>query len=294
MLTETPMSFSVRVSSMTVVWYVPAGTVTVAEPAPWTVTWVLTVRAWPATLTVAVIVLVCGWPDMICAWAGQTIPPDLILNVLLPSEGSGIETEPLEPNRNVSLTVVPCRRWVVVTWSPPATGTTAVTLSVAVPAGRPAVVTWYTQVSPTAAGKSSVPVKDVPGPALPAAGDAFAPAGDEPGGDEPGDEVAGDGPEPQPARARPVTASNATQPAGRREVEPRRFMVSGSLSWHFGVDGETSKYPSGGALAWCPSVSLPGRPRAASYPIDAAGSPPRSPTFAWPPIEIYRGCHCRR
>ena len=45
MLTETPMSFSVRVSSMTVVWYVPAGTVTVAEPAPWTVTWVLTVRA---------------------------------------------------------------------------------------------------------------------------------------------------------------------------------------------------------------------------------------------------------
>jgi hypothetical protein len=60
MLTETPMNCSVRVSSMTVVWYAPAGTVTVAEPAPWTVTWVLTAWLWPPMLIVAVIVLVCG------------------------------------------------------------------------------------------------------------------------------------------------------------------------------------------------------------------------------------------
>jgi hypothetical protein len=66
MLTETLMNFSVRVSSMTVAWNVPAGTVTVAASAPWTVTWVLTVRVWPAMPIVAVIVLVCGWPDMIC------------------------------------------------------------------------------------------------------------------------------------------------------------------------------------------------------------------------------------
>jgi hypothetical protein len=166
-----------------------------------------------------------------------------------------------------------------------------VILSTAVPAGSPAVVTWYTQVLPTAAGKSGVPVKepgDAPVPAPPAADED---AGDA-GADE-ADEADGE-PEPQPARASPVRASSAAPPADRREVELRRFMGSSCLSWYFGVGGEASKYPSGGALAWCPSVDAAGPARTASYAIDAARPPLRSAVFASCPIEIYRGWHCRR
>jgi len=158
--------------------------------------------------------------------------------VLLPSEGSGIEIEPLEPNRNVSSRVVPWRSCVVVTWSPPATGITAVTLSVAVPAGSPAVVTWYTQVSPTAAGKSGVPAKEpageVPVPALPADEDAGPADEDEAAGEDGAPEPEPE-PEPQPARASPMTASRAAQPTDRREMELRRFICAaafrGTSAW---------------------------------------------------------------
>jgi hypothetical protein len=127
-------------------------------------------------------------------------------------------------------------------------------------------------------------------PALPAAGEDAVEAD----GDEPDEEIDDGEPEPQPARDSPATASSAAQLAGRREVKLLRFTVSGSLSWHFGVDGETSKYPSGGALAWCPSVDAAGPARTASYAIDAARPPLRSAVFASCPIEIYRGWHCRR
>ena len=178
----------------------------------------VTLRAWPAIVVVIAIVLVCGWPESICAWLGQTMPPELILNVALPSEVSGVVIEPSEPNRKVSLPVVPLSWCVVVTWLPPATGTTAVILSVAVPVDSPTAVTLYTQVFPTATGNSAVPAKGPPAEVLAV---ALPPAGDDT--DEETADV--DEPDEQPARASAAAASSVAQPADMRELERWRFMA---------------------------------------------------------------------
>jgi hypothetical protein len=110
---------------------------------------------------------------------------------------------------------------VVVTRSPPGTGTTRMILSTVVPVVIPAAVVLYTQVLPTATGKSSVPVKEPPAGVLAAALPALAEGrdgeADGGGGDE--DE---DG--PQPARASAETASSRAPLAAVREVELWRFM----------------------------------------------------------------------
>jgi len=55
---------------------VTAGTVTVALPGPWTVTCVVSVSFWPASLNPILRTYLYGQPDAITAAGGSTMPPD--------------------------------------------------------------------------------------------------------------------------------------------------------------------------------------------------------------------------
>jgi hypothetical protein len=150
---------------------VPAGTVTVAEPAPLTTTCAAMVIVWPATVAVITSVSVRGCPDASTAALGQTTLPDLTLTAVLPSWVSGSEIEPSEWRMRVTaegVVAAPTRLslLLIVTRSPPAMGATAVIRLVTVPFSAALSVSSYTQVFPTVAGNMDEavprPLPDVP------------------------------------------------------------------------------------------------------------------------------------
>ncbi len=148
----------------------PAGTVTVAEPAPLTTTCAVMVMVWPAIVAVITSASLRGCPDASTAALGQTTLPDLTFTAVLPSWVSGSEIEPSEWRMRVTAEGVvaapsPVRLslLLMVTRSPSAMGATAVIRLVTVPFSAALSVSSYTQVFPTVAGTWTKRPQTAPG-----------------------------------------------------------------------------------------------------------------------------------
>src|ERR1700724_2039409 len=93
--TLNPLKLMVMLSPRSVAWYVPAGTVTVAEPSPLTVTGTVTILVRPVLpFTFITILLVYDWPAVIALARGQSTDPDTIVTELPANWVSGSSIEP--------------------------------------------------------------------------------------------------------------------------------------------------------------------------------------------------------
>ena len=224
-------------------------TVTVAG-RPRTVTWVVTLRAWPAIVAVIAIVLVRGWPESICAWLADDAT-GIDLERCVAQRGQrrrdgavGAEQEGLLDGGAIELV------WGA-TWLPPATGTTAVILSVAARrrARPPSSCTPRCSRPPpgTAPSRRRGRRRRCPRPRPPA-------------GDHTDEETADvDEPDEQPARASAAAASSVAQPADMREMERWRFMAQPFRGTSVGMvrRGGRVAGDSRGALVPMPPGHLP-------------------------------------